>query len=657
MIQYTYRGGTRQLASVNATGVSHYYSLLHTLLRGQAKQLQLRLNLIPGEHCCCHYVTWKILNRLRTDVSRSKQNLGKWGYITGDELCESRELQDTKHLLVCRKLDTTCSMDDLSKCGEHSRSGQLDYLVVEGLRADSLEFGGLCDRQVCEGSGAYVDDESDERKRNGEVTHIKIQNTGDFYDLYGGEKFATLSELVQFYMENQGQLKEKNGEVIELRFPLNCADPTTERLSYDKGLPIPTHHSYASLPSSLDVRTTISVRSEMMQWNTLTGKPILSLYCLWIWDDLRWELNPDNLPESQLYNTRDLNCLALSIFWRGDNYGRHWSFQLEGMYQFRFGRDEGKIGLGTSSGSAGGGSDLTRNFSVDLTALNSTLLAVQAREHRKPRSSGLSLQTLSFLQATSPVEFGTPHDLSSAGNLTGVKGLQDRGSRVSSGVFWSRKSLLQAAAVVEAVLQDAGEETYVADEPSVSAGGCSPTSLYSGKSLDLQSSGGAGYRSLPVQAAAEVLQSCDFFGTSSTDNFWIVVRQIKSYLFKRCQLDVCEHANYATPVSAALCSKLYCPPSLTVAVEWFCPITVWITSPLLPSFSQNLALGYVGVVCSPLPSPLLPRAGPDLVCQAVTTCVLAGLRAAQCGCCVDRIHTLLVSDILGVPVSGTKPKV
>ena len=35
------------------------------------------------------------------------------------------------------------------------------------------------------------------------MTHIKIQNTGDFYDLYGGEKFATLSELVQFYTENQ----------------------------------------------------------------------------------------------------------------------------------------------------------------------------------------------------------------------------------------------------------------------------------------------------------------------------------------------------------------------------------------------------------------------------------------------------------------------
>ena len=66
-------------------------------------------------------------------------------------------------------------------------------------------------------------------RRNGQITHIKIQNTGDFYDLYGGEKFATLSELVQYYMENGGQLREKNGEAIELKYPLNCADPTTER--------------------------------------------------------------------------------------------------------------------------------------------------------------------------------------------------------------------------------------------------------------------------------------------------------------------------------------------------------------------------------------------------------------------------------------------
>jgi hypothetical protein len=46
-----------------------------------------------------------------------------------------------------------------------------------------------------------------------------------------GEKFATLSELVQYYMENSGQLREKKtGVVIELKQPLSCAvEPTTER--------------------------------------------------------------------------------------------------------------------------------------------------------------------------------------------------------------------------------------------------------------------------------------------------------------------------------------------------------------------------------------------------------------------------------------------
>ncbi len=30
-------------------------------------------------------------------------------------------------------------------------------------------------------------------------------------------------------MENHGQLKEKDSDIIELKYPLNCADPTTER--------------------------------------------------------------------------------------------------------------------------------------------------------------------------------------------------------------------------------------------------------------------------------------------------------------------------------------------------------------------------------------------------------------------------------------------
>ena len=67
-------------------------------------------------------------------------------------------------------------------------------------------------------------------RRNDEITHIKIQNTGDFFDLYGGEKFATLTELVQYYMDKHGQLREKDGEIIELKFPLSSGDPTSERL-------------------------------------------------------------------------------------------------------------------------------------------------------------------------------------------------------------------------------------------------------------------------------------------------------------------------------------------------------------------------------------------------------------------------------------------
>nr|CDS30626.1 tyrosine protein phosphatase non receptor type [Hymenolepis microstoma] len=60
------------------------------------------------------------------------------------------------------------------------------------------------------------------------VTHIRIRNTGDFLDLYGGETFATLFELVDYYRENRGELKEKNGSIIELKYPLFCQDPIAE---------------------------------------------------------------------------------------------------------------------------------------------------------------------------------------------------------------------------------------------------------------------------------------------------------------------------------------------------------------------------------------------------------------------------------------------
>ncbi|XP_013393949.1 tyrosine-protein phosphatase non-receptor type 11-like [Lingula anatina] len=101
---------------------------------------------------------------------------------------------------------------------------------ISGLEAGTLlSERGFDGSFLCRPSKSNPGDFTLSVRRNGEVTHIKIQNTGDFYDLYGGEKFATLAELVQYHMENQGTLKEKNGEIINLKYPLNSADPTTER--------------------------------------------------------------------------------------------------------------------------------------------------------------------------------------------------------------------------------------------------------------------------------------------------------------------------------------------------------------------------------------------------------------------------------------------
>uniref|UniRef100_A0A0K0D0C1 protein-tyrosine-phosphatase n=1 Tax=Angiostrongylus cantonensis TaxID=6313 RepID=A0A0K0D0C1_ANGCA len=54
------------------------------------------------------------------------------------------------------------------------------------------------------------------------VTHVKIQkNSDDFLDLFGGESFASLSELVQFYIDNPEQLQERNGESIIMKRPIS----------------------------------------------------------------------------------------------------------------------------------------------------------------------------------------------------------------------------------------------------------------------------------------------------------------------------------------------------------------------------------------------------------------------------------------------------
>eukprot|EP00055_Hartaetosiga_balthica_P004278 m.10953 g.10953 ORF g.10953 m.10953 type:complete len:537 (+) comp3753_c0_seq1:82-1692(+) len=66
-------------------------------------------------------------------------------------------------------------------------------------------------------------------RREDAIVHIKIQSTGDYYDLYGGEKFANLSELVKHYTTTHNKLKETNGMTLELIAPVSSSDPTTER--------------------------------------------------------------------------------------------------------------------------------------------------------------------------------------------------------------------------------------------------------------------------------------------------------------------------------------------------------------------------------------------------------------------------------------------
>ncbi|KAH9376873.1 hypothetical protein HPB48_002811 [Haemaphysalis longicornis] len=110
------------------------------------------------------------------------------------------------------------------------RHGRWFHPNLSGLEAEQILLDQGCDGSfLARPSKSKKGDFTLSVRRNGVVTHIKIRNTGDYYDLYGGENFATLAELVQYYMENQDQLKERNGEIIELKYPLICADPTTER--------------------------------------------------------------------------------------------------------------------------------------------------------------------------------------------------------------------------------------------------------------------------------------------------------------------------------------------------------------------------------------------------------------------------------------------
>jgi len=67
----------------------------------------------PGYHC--EWNTWKTLNRLRVDVTRTKKNLCKWGYNAETIDCECGSEQTEQHILVCPLNSVSCIPEDLAK--------------------------------------------------------------------------------------------------------------------------------------------------------------------------------------------------------------------------------------------------------------------------------------------------------------------------------------------------------------------------------------------------------------------------------------------------------------------------------------------------------------------------------------------------------------
>ena len=64
------------------------------------------------------WTTWRALNRLRTQVGRSRVNMLKWGFSNEPETCDSGIRQTMQHLLVCPMMDTACSPQDLTTAND-----------------------------------------------------------------------------------------------------------------------------------------------------------------------------------------------------------------------------------------------------------------------------------------------------------------------------------------------------------------------------------------------------------------------------------------------------------------------------------------------------------------------------------------------------------
>ena len=124
----------------------------------------VHLNISADEHLPAGveypWTTWKALNRLRTQVGRSRVNMSKWGYSNETETCDCGIRQTKQHLLVCPMMNTACSTQDLTTangiaigCARHCRvetkfkTNVCVYKLVETL--EETKTAELVRRSLC----------------------------------------------------------------------------------------------------------------------------------------------------------------------------------------------------------------------------------------------------------------------------------------------------------------------------------------------------------------------------------------------------------------------------------------------------------------------------------------------------------------------------
>ena len=120
----------------------------------------VHLNISPDEHLPAGaenpWTTWKALNRLRSQVGRSRVNMLKWGFSNEQETCDCGIRQTMQHLLDFPMMDTACSPQDLATangtaigCAKHwegtiwrtyDSGGRTRMMMIASLLCALLKF-------------------------------------------------------------------------------------------------------------------------------------------------------------------------------------------------------------------------------------------------------------------------------------------------------------------------------------------------------------------------------------------------------------------------------------------------------------------------------------------------------------------------------------